>query len=148
MTQYEEFSTSFKNKLLENLKIESGYWGLLGMEVVDIKKGWAQVRLPFNQSITRPGGLAHGGSILSIADASVGLSLLGMINKNETMVTVEIKVNFMRPFQEGEIIAEAKIIHKGNKIAFGEVEIKNSKQELIAIGLSTLMIVSKNIFSL
>lgn len=148
MAEYEEFSADFKNYLLAKLKKESGYWELLGMEVVDIKKGWAQVRLPFKESITRPGGIAHGGSILSIADSCAGLSLLGLINKDEAMVTVEIKVNFMKPFQEGEIIAESKIIHKGGKIAIGEVEIKNSKQELIAIGLSTLMIVSKKLFSL
>jgi len=143
MSEFEEISPTFKNALITKMKSVAPYWALLGMELVDLKKGWALVKLPFSEKLTQPDGIAHGGSIFSSADAAVAMALLGMIDKNETMVTVEMKINFVKSFNNGEIVAEAKIVHKGGKTAIGEVDVRNSNGELIAKGMATFMIIKR-----
>jgi uncharacterized protein (TIGR00369 family) len=142
MTEPEELAPDFKKALVETMKTKSPFWSLLGMELLDVKKGWAKVRLPFANKLVHPLGIAHGGAIFSPADSAVAMALIGLVERDETFTTVEMKINYLIPFKEGEIIAEARIIYKGSKTALGDVEVRNSKGELIAKGLATYMILN------
>lgn len=141
--QFEELYPNFKKALLQKSQSVHPFWNLLGMTLVDIKKGWAVVRLPFDEKITQADGIAHGGATFSAADAAVGMALIGMIERNETMVTLEMKLNYLRPFTHGAILAEAKIVQKGSRSALGEVAVKNEEGQLIAKGLATYVILQK-----
>jgi len=143
MADYEELSPNFKNALMTKMSSESPFWALLGMELVDVKKGWAKVRLPFSEKLAQPRGIAHGGAIFSTADSAVVLALLGIVPRDETFTTVESNINFIRAFDQGEITAEARIINKGNKIAIGDVDVRNVQGDLIAKCLATFMILKK-----
>ena len=143
MPEYEELEPHFKDVLLENMKTKAPFWKLLGMELVDVKKGWAKVRLPFDKKLTHPLGIAHGGAIFSPADSAIAMALMGLVKRDEIFTTVEMKMNYLKPFAGGEITAEARIIHQGNTIALGEVDVVNSKGALIAKGFATYMIMKK-----
>ena len=143
MMEYEELAPNFRNALLKKMKTNAPFWALLGMELVDVKKGWARVRLPFSQKLLHPLGIAHGGAIFSSADSAVAMALLGLVERDEIFTTVEMKINYLRPFSEGEITAEAKITYKGKRIALGDVEVKSAQDSLIAKGLATYMIMKK-----
>ena len=113
------------------------------MELSEIKKGWAKIRLPFTKKLTNGIGVAHGGAIFSPADSAVGMALIGLVNKDENISTLEMKINYLKPLAEGEIIAEAKIVHRGTMTAIGDVEVKDGKGTLIAKGLATYAITKK-----
>jgi len=140
MPEYEELEPHFKDVLIKTMKTKAPFWRLLGMELVDVKKGWAKVRLPFDEKLTHPLGIAHGGAIFSPADSAIAMALMGLVKRDEIFTTVEMKMNYLKPFAGGEITAEAKIIHQGNTIALGEVDVVNSKGTLIAKGFATYMI--------
>ncbi len=141
MPEYEDISPNFKNALIKKMKTTVPFWKLLGMEVVDVKKGWAIVKLPYADKLAQPDGVAHGGAIFSPADAAVAVALLGLIDKSETLLTIEMKINYIKAIREGDIIAEAKIVHRGSKTAIGDVEVRNSQGDLIAKCLATYMII-------
>jgi len=141
MPEYEDIAPNFRKSLIEKMKVNVPYWKLLGMELVDVKKGWAVVKLPFEKKLTQPDGVAHGGAIFSPADAAVAVALLGLIDRNETLLTIEMKINYIKPISEGDIIAEAKIVHRGGRTAIGDVEVRNSNGDLIAKCLATYMII-------
>ncbi|MBE9542910.1 MAG: PaaI family thioesterase [Proteobacteria bacterium] len=143
MTDYEELDPGFKKSLLDWMKTRNPFWSLLGMEIIEIKKGWAKIRLPFTEKLANGLGVAHGGAIFSPADSAVGMALVGMIDKDENISTLEMKINYLKPFVEGEIIAEAKIVHKGTMTAIGDVEVRDEKDNLIAKGLATYAIFKK-----
>ncbi len=143
MTEYEELSPNFRKAIIEKMKMTVPFWKLLGMEVIDVKKGWAIVRLPFSEKLAQPDGVAHGGAIFSPADTAVAMALLGLIDRNQTLLTIEMKINYIKAVKQGDIIAEAKIVHHGSKTAIGEVDVRNSQGELLAKCLSTYMIVQK-----
>ncbi len=146
MPEYEELAPELKELIIETMKTQSPYWSLLGMELVDVKKGWAKVRLPFDNKLVHPLGIAHGGAIFSPADSAVAMALVGMVEKDETFVTIEMKINYLATFTKGEIIAEAKIIHKGRNTALGDIIVRDGNGELVAKALATYMIVPKKEF--
>ncbi len=140
MKVYEDISPRFKNALIHTMKTKAPFWSLLGMELVDVKKGWAKVKLPFAKGLSQPLGIAHGGAIFSPADSAIAIALLSLIEKDETITTVEMKINYIKPFKKGEITAEAEISHKGHRTALGEVIVKDNQNALVAKGTATYMI--------
>ncbi len=144
MTEYEDISPNYKKALIDKMKVNVPFWALLGMEVVDVKKGWAQVKLPYSKNLAQPDGVAHGGAIFSPADAAVAVAMLGMIDRDETLLTIEMKINYIKPIKEGDILAEARIVHRGGRTAIGDVDVMNSEGDLIAKGLATYLIIRKD----
>lgn len=142
-TEFEELYPKFRTALIEKAHTVHPFWSLLGMTLVDVKKGWALVKMPFAEQLTQADGIAHGGSIFSAADAAVGMALLGLIGRDETMVTLEMKINYLKPFSQGAILAEAAIVQKGARTALGEVCVATEAGELIAKALATYMILPK-----
>ena len=144
MAHYEELAPRFKAAILEWMKTKNPFWALLGMELLEIKKGWAIVRLPVEDKLTNAIGLVHGGAIFSAADSAVGMALVGMTNRDENISTLEMKINYMKPVKGREIMAEAKIIHRGSQTAIGDVEVRDEDRNLISKGLATYAIFMKN----
>jgi acyl-CoA thioesterase len=143
MTDYKELSPGVKDALMSRMPEASPFWSLLGMELVDVKKGWARLKLPFARKLTNAIGIVHGGAIFTPADSAVGIALIGMVDKDESISTVEMKINYLKPFGDGEIFIEGKIIHKGVNIAFGDAEIKDAQGNLIAKAFATYIISKK-----
>lgn len=140
---FEALPPNFRAALIKKSPSAHPFWTLLGMTLVDVKKGWAVVKLPFNDQLTQADGIAHGGAIFSAADAAVGVALLGLIDRSETMVTLEMKINYLKPFAQGALLAEAAIVQKGTRTALGEVCVTTETGDLIAKGLATYMIMAR-----
>ena len=143
MTEYEELAPRFKEALMRWQKTKNPFWSLLGMELIAVKKGWAKIRLLYSEKLANGVGLAHGGAIFSPADSAVGMALVGLLNKDETVSTLEMKINYLKPVQGGDIIAEAKIIHRGTMTAIGDVEVRDDEGNLVAKGMATYAIFKK-----
>jgi acyl-CoA thioesterase len=143
MSKDEEISPDFKEALLTKTKKKIPFWSLVGMELVDIQKGWAKIKIPYSQKLINANGVAHGGVIFSAADSAVGLALLGMVNRHDLITTIEMKINFLKSFERGEIFAEAKIIFKGSQTAVGEVEVRDSDGNLVAKAISTYAVIKQ-----
>lgn len=140
---YEELEPGHREALLTRIQTASPFWSLLGMELVDVKKGWAKVRLPFDRKLSNAAGVAHGGAIFGPADSAIGVALMGMISREEWMFTVEMKINYVKAIRKGEIVAEGRIIHKGARTAIGEVDVRDEKGALVAKGLATYAVVKR-----
>jgi len=140
MNTHEELAPEFRDVLIRKMQTASPFWDLLGLELTDVRKGWARVRLAFDRKLVHPLGIAHGGTIFSAADSAVAMALIGLVDRSETFTTVEMKLNYLKPFERGAITAEAVIVHKGSRTALGEVEVRDDEGNLVAKGLATYMI--------
>jgi acyl-coenzyme A thioesterase PaaI-like protein len=99
MERYDVLPPALKEALMQKMKTDSPFWTLLGMELLDARKGWARMRLPFDRKLVHPMGIAHGGAIFSIADSAVAMVLIGMVDRGDAFVTVEMKLNYVLPFR-------------------------------------------------
>jgi uncharacterized protein (TIGR00369 family) len=117
----------------------SDFYRLLGMEIVDIKPGYSKLRVRFRRGLTHAGGVGHGGVMASIADSCIACALFGMIEDPADLgiSTIEMKLNYFRPFKEGEMLAEGRIIQKGSSIAVGEMDVHDGKGLIYGKGIAT-----------
>jgi acyl-CoA thioesterase len=132
-----------KEKYLEQMRKVANncpYYQLLGMEIMEIKEGESKIRMPFKQGLTHPYRIVHGGAIASLADSSVAMALISLIEPKDRIATIEFKINFFVPVSKGHLEAHAKIIHKGSKTAVGDVEVKNEEGKLVAKVIATYSI--------
>jgi len=132
-----------KEKYLEQVRKvtnNSPYYQLLGMEIMEIKEGESKIQMPFKQGLTHPYRIVHGGAIASLADSSVAMALISLVEPKDRITTIEFKINFFAPVSKGDLEAHAKIIHKGSKTAVGEVEVKNEEGKLVAKVIATYSI--------
>jgi len=111
---------------------------MLGTETVERSDGWAKVRMPIKPRHLQGAGVVQGGIIMTLADQAIS-SAVGSQNRGFQSVTVEMKVNFIAPAREGELIAEGRITHTGSTLAVGDATVTDGKGALIAKGLGTWM---------
>jgi len=128
---------------IRQLAREMPFYNHLGMHLTRLGTGRAEIRINVTRRLTQDAGVAHGGVAAALVDSAVGLALCTMLDAEEFITTVELKVNFTAPAQLGLLKASGHIIHKGKRIAVGEAEVKDQKRRLIAKGLVTYIIMRK-----
>ena len=95
----------------------------LGIVCETVQPGHAVVRWKTDARWLRPGGLIFGGGLMTLADAALYLAILGSLGLEAVTVTNELKMNFLRPATGGDVIASARVIKMGKRIAYGEVHL-------------------------
>lgn len=97
--------------------------GQLGIKVERLDAGSARLRVPFRDDFLRPGGTISGPVMMGAADLAVYGAVLSLIGPVELVVTTNLSINFLRRPHPGDVIAEARILKLGKRLAVGEVEI-------------------------
>ena len=110
----------------------------IGAEGELLAPGFARVRIPFRREFLQGFGVVQGGIIATAADTAAGVAFLTLLEPNEAVVTIDIKINFLTSIKDSDIISECRIIQKGALISLGEFEIKTPEGALAAKGLTTL----------
>lgn len=112
-----------KAALRRFLDAEAPFLRTLGIVCEDVKPGHAVARWTTDARWLRPGGLVFGGGLMTLADAALYMAILGQLGLSRFAVTNELKMNFLRPATGGDVIAIAKVIRSGKRIAYGEVHL-------------------------
>jgi uncharacterized protein (TIGR00369 family) len=115
------------------------YYRLLGMRVVAMGDGYARLEMPVEEKLLQIYGGVHGGATASLADSAVAVALISASSPEEKAFTVELKLNYLAPVSRGQLIAEARLFHRGRTIAAGDVEVRSDGGRLVAKGIATYM---------
>ncbi len=89
-----------------------------------------------------PIGSVHGGFAATLLDSCMGCVVHSVLPKGIGYVTLEFKINFVRPItsQTGKIFAEGKIIHPGNRTATSEGYLRDNAGKLLAHASTTCLV--------
>lgn len=72
----------------------------------------------------QPGGTGSGPTMMTLADTALYVALLREIGLVPLAVTTSLNFNFLRkPVADRDLLAECKLLKRGNSLAFGEVNI-------------------------
>jgi uncharacterized protein (TIGR00369 family) len=85
-------------------------------------------------------GIVHGGVLATLIDTATFWSVYLRIPEDVGLVNIDLKLNYLRPVENGLLTAEGRAIRSGNKICYAESDVWNAKRDLVAHGTSTLMI--------
>lgn len=85
-------------------------------------------------------GLVQGGILSAIADTAAVYTFFPDLASNETMTSIEFKVNFLRPAAPGlgPLVARARVVQRGKKVGICDVEVSQSEKPVLK-GLFTYL---------
>ena len=113
-------------KMLEN----DAYSKWLGIQILDVKEGYCQLKMQIRKDMLNSMKKAHGGITYALADTAFGFACNTYGKK---AVSIESSINHIEALEEGDIlIAESDVKSQKNKLGFYIVEIKKDNQ-LVAL---------------
>lgn len=91
------------------------------------------VRLYYHEKQLRPGGTISGPALMTLADTAMYLLVLAQIGPVALAVTTNLNINFLRKPQPADVIAQAKLLKLGARLAVGDVTMySDSETEPVA----------------
>jgi uncharacterized protein (TIGR00369 family) len=115
--------------------------GRSGLSIEEIWYGGARVRQAYQEAFIRPGGTISGPTMMALADFAMYVAVLAAIGPVPRAVTTQLSINFLRRPAVADLVAEAKLMKLGKRLAVGEVAIRSgSGAELVAHATSTYSI--------
>lgn len=104
----------------------------LGMRVVRLEPGFAELRVPFRQELVgdpfRPS--LHGGVVSSLVDTAGGIAAFTSVSPGDRLATVDLRVDYLRPAALEELVAEARVLRSGNRVAVCDVAVHQGEPGL------------------
>lgn len=92
-----------------------------GFKVEEVRENFARVRLPFGKWMLRPGHLVSGPAMFTAADAAMYALVMAHLGPVVMAVTANMNLNFLSAAPAGDVIAEAKLLRLGMRLAVMEV---------------------------
>lgn len=114
----------------------------LGAELVSLEPGGAVIRVPFRGELTQQHGYFHAGVTGAIADTACGYAAYTLMAAEDSVLTVEYKINLLSPADGEELVARARVVRSGRtlKICMADVFVRKAGAEnYCATMLSTIM---------
>jgi acyl-CoA thioesterase len=100
----------------------------LGIQVLEVKDGYAKVSMKVEKNHTNTLGFTHGGAIFSLADYAFAQAC----NYGDNVaVAVQVNINFLKPSVEGDTLtAEAVRVSDGKTMSLYHVTVKNQDKTI------------------
>ena len=103
----------------------------LGIEVIELEKGYCKIKMTVRPEMINGFGIVHGGISFSLADSAFAFACN---NLNNLSVALDTSINFMKPVHPGDVLtAEAKEMHNGKSTGLYQVSVFNQNDHLVAL---------------
>ncbi|HUM47652.1 MAG TPA: PaaI family thioesterase [Chitinophagales bacterium] len=116
----------------------------IGAELIAASEGNCVIRLKINESHYQQDGFVHAGVQSTLADHSCGTAVGSLLEAGQLPLSIEFKINFLRPCVGDFIEARSRVIKHGRKIAIAECDvfaITSDREVMTAKMMATLAVV-------
>ncbi len=118
------------------------FMGWIGANLTEIKPGYCEIVLPYNENLTQQHGFFHAGIVSTLADNAAGYAAFSLMHEMSTILTVEFKLNLLSPGDGEQLRAVAEVLKSGKTLAICRSEVyvtKDGTEKICAAAQSTLM---------
>ena len=121
---------------LRHKQESNGFNELLGLRILHIRPGYAEIELPANPANLNPLGNAHGGAIYALCDVAGGTAAASY---GRVGVTLNASINYLRPGKEGKaLVAKTREIKNGRTTAVYGIDVTDEDGTLVADATFTM----------
>jgi uncharacterized protein (TIGR00369 family) len=116
-----ETQSGFDVKAFFELARTVGHGRALGLDFRDSGSNWAELALPWREELVGvpATGVLASGAIVSLIDTASGTSVWVSFDRFTPVVTVDLRLDYLRPAVKGEtIIARCECVKLTRRIAF------------------------------
>jgi uncharacterized protein (TIGR00369 family) len=140
----EQPAPGFDPKAFFELARRIGHGRALGLEFKGAGDNWAELALPWREELVGvpETGVLASGAIVSLVDTASGTSVWVTLDRFTPIVTVDLRLDYLRPALEGEtIVARCECVKVTRRIAFVRgVAHGGDESRPIALSAATFMI--------
>jgi uncharacterized protein (TIGR00369 family) len=118
----------------------------VGYQLKDVGAGWCETTLEIQPKHFQQDTFIHAGVQATMADHTAGAAAGSLVKENEIVLTVEFKINLLRPAIGESLRCVAKVLRAGKTLIVAESEVyamKERDEKLCAKAMVTLAIVSR-----
>ncbi len=116
----------------------SSFPEVMGTELSSTEEGRAVVSLQAEEWHLNTSGTVHGGVVATLIDIAMAEALNTMTEENEQPLTIEVKVNYMEPAQQGTLTATAQVRKGSKRATIVEAEVvQEDSDEVVALASGT-----------
>ena len=120
--------------------------GLIGAELTRVEPGIVEITLPYRADLAQQHGYLHAGVVTTIADSACGYAAYSLMPPNTEVLSVEFKVNLLRPAKGELFLASAEVMKSGKTLTVVRADVFSldhaEQRTLIATMLGTMICVS------
>jgi uncharacterized protein (TIGR00369 family) len=96
---------------------------LLGTELTHVAPGEVEFSLPYRNDLTQQHGFVHAGVITTLADVACGYAAFSLMPEGSEVLSVEFKVNLLRPAAGTRFIARARVLKSGQTLTVAQADV-------------------------
>ncbi len=118
--------------------------GDLGITLEDLGPGWCESSLAVAPKHRQQDGYVHAGVQATIADHTAGGAAGTLAAEGDLVLTVEFKINFLRPAEGERLRCRSTILRQGRTLNVAESEVfatRGGSEKLVAKAMVTLALV-------
>jgi len=120
--------------------------GLIGAELTRVEPGIVEITLPYRADLAQQHGYLHAGIVTTIADSACGYAAYSLMPPKSEVLSVEFKVNLLRPAKGEMFLASAEVVKSGKTLTVVRADVfgfdQTEQRTLIATMLGTMICVS------
>ncbi len=117
--------------------------GLIGAELSRVEPGLVEITLPYRPDLAQQHGYLHAGIVTAIADSACGYAAYTLMPPETEVLSVEFKVNLLRPAKGQTFVAVAEVVKAGKRLTVVRADVfgmdQEGQRELIATMLGTMI---------
>jgi len=119
----------------------------IGAQMTRVEAGMVEITLPYRLDLTQQHGYLHAGIVTTIADSACGYAAYTLMPPQSEVVSVEFKVNLLRPAKANSFVAVAEVLKPGRTLTVVRADVfgfdERGERELVATMLGTMMCLRK-----
>ncbi len=141
MAEFEARDPAFEERVRENFATQTAL-ALIGATLELVAPGEVVIAMPFREDLVQQHGFVHGGIITTIIDTACGLAAHTILPEGGKAISVEFKVNFLRPAAGERFTAIGKVIKAGKTLTVTQGEVyawQDGGEKLIVTMTQTVM---------
>ena len=113
----------------------------IGAQLSRVEPGIVEISLPYRTDLTQQNGYLHAGIITTIADSAAGYAAFTLMPTGASVLSVEFKVNLLRPASGEVFLARAEVIKAGKTLTVVRADvfgISGNERTLVATMQGTM----------
>jgi acyl-CoA thioesterase len=123
-------------KVIGKMMAEDAFSQWLGIEVSDIKPGFAKLEMEIREEMANGFGVSHGGVAFSLADSALAFA---SNSYGRVAVAMENNISFMKKVMPGDTLtAKTEELSLGRRIAVYNISVTNQNEEQVALFRGTV----------
>ena len=124
-------------QLRERRNEKNAFGNLVGVNIMEIREGYARTELEVRPELMNPVNSVHGGVLFTMIDITGGSAA---VSHGENVTTVDADVRYLRPgIGVNKLVCEAEEIKRGRQLLVYRVDVKDEKGNILTAGTVTYM---------